>query len=230
MTRVAVFRPDDHRIEDARRALERRGYEVVADPLLEVEPTGREARVDADYLVLTSVTGAALVDDPRGRVCAIGPKTAEALRRRGHDVYLVPEEHTSDGIVSALSDEVDGARVEVARSDHGSDVLVDGLEEAGAYVHETVLYRLRRPEGAGERTRDALDADELDAVLFTSSLTVEHLVRSVEPDALDDVVAGVIGPPTRDTAVDHGVDVDFVAADATFESLVEGLERELPAE
>jgi uroporphyrinogen-III synthase len=229
---IALFRPDDERLADAVDRLESLGVEPVADPMLAVEPTDAAPRQDADYTVLTSKTGVELAADrgwePSGTVCAIGRATADALRAAGYPVDVVPEEFSSRGLVAALRNEVDDARVEVARSDHGSDVLTDGLEAAGAYVHETVLYRLVRPEGSGDSTKWAARGD-LDAALFTSSLTVEHFLeaaaeRDLRADAvagLDDAVVGCIGAPTRETAEAAGIDVDVVPEEADFAALAE---------
>ncbi len=228
---VAVFRPDDDRLERATELLEDLDAEPVPDPMLAVEPTDAVPRTDSDYVVFTSKTGAELVSEAGWvpgdeTVCAIGPATADALRAEGYDVDLVPEEFTSSGLVDALAGEVDGARVEVARSDHGSPVLLEGLDDAGAYVHETILYRLVRPEGSGESAAMAA-AGDLDAACFTSSLTVEHFleaaaergVREAALAGLADAVVGVIGEPTAETAAERGVDVDLVASEATFERL-----------
>jgi uroporphyrinogen-III synthase len=228
---VAVFRPDDERLADAVALLESLGVEPVPDPMLAVEPTGRIPRVDAEYVVVTSKTGVELAaadgwTPGDATLVAIGPATADACREAGYDVDVVPDEYTSAGLVAALDGDVDGARVEVARSDHGSAVLTDGLDAAGAYVHETVLYELERPAGAGESVELAAEGD-LDAALFTSSLTVENWLaaareRGVEPEAregLADATVGVIGPPTADTAAEHGIEVDVVPDDAGFEEL-----------
>ena len=228
--RVAFFRPGDERAERAEREARERGLEPLSDPLLETSSTGAKPRTDAEFVVLTSVTGVELaaetVSGSDTVVCAIGPKTAEALRDAGVDVDVVPDEYTSAGLVEALGGRVDGARVEVARSDHGSDELLDGLNEAGAYVHETVLYEIRRPEGGGERTARALEKGTVDAVLFTSSLTVEHLVEALEttgvgPGALDGVGVYAIGEPTRETAEALGIRVDEVPENETFDSLLD---------
>ena len=239
---VAVFRPDDERLRNATVLLEELGATPVPDPMLAVEPTDATPRTDADYVILTSKTGAELVsaagwESGAATVCAIGPATAEALRAEGYSVNIVPEEYTSSGLVAELAraepasdDEprasVDGARIEVARSDHGSPVLLEGLEDAGAYVHETILYRLVRPDNSGESAETAA-AGDLDAACFTSSLTVEHFLeaaeaRGVREDALEGVSAatvGVIGEPTAETARSHGIDVDIVPAEATFDAL-----------
>ena len=230
---VAAFRPADDRIESAVSLLESLGCEPVPDPMLAVEPTGAAPRTDADYAVLTSKTGAELAreagwDPGDTAVCAIGDPTADALREAGYPVSLVPEEFSSAGLVAALEDAVTGARVEVARSDHGSAVLTDGLNDAGAYVHETVLYRLVRPDGAGESAERAA-AGDLDAALFTSSLTVEYFldaaaergVREAAIDGLAEAVVAVIGEPTRETAEELGIAVDVVPERADFEALAE---------
>jgi len=235
MSLIAVFRPDDGRLAAAVETIEALGADALPDAMLAVEATDAAPRADADYAVLTSKTGVELAADRDWApgetvVCAIGDTTASALRDAGYDVAVVPAEYSSTGLVEALADRVDGARVEVARSDHGSPVLTDGLEDAGAYVHETVLYRLVRPDGAGE-SAEAAARRELDGACFTSSLTVEHFLdaaaaRGVRDDALaglNDAVVGCIGAPTRRTAEQHGVDVDIVPDVASFDALADAV-------
>jgi len=236
--RVAVFRPADERIEAAATLLKSLGADPVTDPMLAVESTGATPRTDGDYVVFTSKTGVELVAGERAggpddrwepgdaTVCAIGEATADALRDQGYPVDRVPAEFSSSGLVDELGDEVAGARVEIARSDHGSAVLPTGLQGAGAYVHETVLYRLTRPEAAGDSAVHAADGD-LDAALFTSSLTVRNFlaaaadrgVREATVAGLNDAVVGTIGEPTRETAAGEGIDVDVVPKTADFEAL-----------
>ncbi|RLM84175.1 uroporphyrinogen-III synthase [Halobellus sp. Atlit-38R] len=234
--RVAVFRPDDERMAEAVKLLDSLGATPVPDPMLAVEPTGAvpdgaDDTPDPDIVVLTSKTGVELLADAgwspgEATLVCIGPRTAAAARDAGWTVDIVPEEYTSSGLVETLADEVDGRRVEVARSDHGSDVLLDGLRDAGADVHETVLYRLVRPEGSGQSTVMAAGG-ELDAVCFTSSLTVANFLdaadeRGVREEAvagLNRAVVGVIGDPTRETAEGYGIRVDVVPENATFEEL-----------
>lgn len=231
---VAVFRPADERLERAHNYLDALGVETLADPMLEIEPTGASPREDAEYTILTSKTGVDLVSgtdwQPDGTLCAIGEATASALGDAGYAVDIVPETYTSAGLVERLESEVDGQRIEIARSDHGSPVLLDGLETAGGYLHETILYRLVRPEGAGVSTEYAARGD-LDAALFTSSLTVENFVAAAEERGLreealaglDEAAVGVIGEPTRETAEGLGIGVDVVPDQATFEALAEAV-------
>jgi uroporphyrinogen-III synthase len=226
---VAVFRPDDERLDEAVDLLDALGARPLADPMLAVEPTGATPGA-APHVVFTSKTGAALAAEagwtPAGAVHAIGPKTAAALRERGYAVDVVPDDYSSAGLVAALRDRTAGERVEVARSDHGSAVLLDGLRAAGADVTETVLYRLVRPPGAGDAAERAA-AGDLDGACFTSSLTVAHLLDAAAERGLGEAavagleaaVVGAIGPPTRDRAREAGLTVDAVPDEATFEAL-----------
>lgn len=229
--RIAVFRPDDERLSEAVELLESLGADPVPDPMLSIEPTGGRPRADAEYTIFTSKTGVELAADsewsPDGTtVCAIGEATASALRSTGYPVDIVPSEFSSAGLVAALETNVAGARVEVARSDHGSEVLLDGLAAAGAYVHETVLYRLVRPPEAGRSAELAADGD-LDGAVFTSSLTVRHFLGAAAEQGhqeatvrgLEDATVGAIGAPTRETAENAGITVDIVPDRADFETL-----------
>ncbi len=159
----------------------------------------------ADYCIFTSETGVDLAATAgwkqRGTtVCAVGDQTATALCNRGYSVDIVPSTFTSTGLVDELSTEVEGQTVELARSAHGSEVLVEGLEAAGGIVSETALYRLKRPETAGQSVSLAVDG-KLDGILFTSPKTIEHFVQiATERDAvaalqreLEETIVGAIG-------------------------------------
>lgn len=235
---VAIFRPPGDRADRATETLESLGAEVVHDPLIRPRPTGALPRTDADVTVFTSSTAGDLLDGSGWSadgtsVAAIGPRTADALREVGISVDVVPDRFDSSGLVEALADRVAGRRVEVARSDHGTETLPAGLEAAGAYVHETVLYRLERPEGAGAAV-DAVRAGTVDALAFTSSLTVEHFVdlaEGADPERLlEGVLVGAIGEPTARTAEHLGLEVDVIAPEATFESLARALMAALQPE
>jgi uroporphyrinogen-III synthase (EC 4.2.1.75) len=112
--------------------------------------------------------------------------------------------------------------------------LLEGLEAAGAYVHETILYELQIPDSAGESVRQAARGD-LDALLFTSSLTVEHFLElaraqemeSAVRDGLEAAVVGAIGSPTAETAAAAGLTVDIVPESAEFEALARAVLGEL---
>lgn len=229
--RVAVFRPADERMDEAVELLESLGATPVVDPMLAVKPTGNLPPSDADYVILTSKTGVELLKvggwhPGDATLCCIGEATARAARDADWTVDRVPEEFSSSGLVEMLDDEIEGERVVVARSDHGSDVLTDGLRGAGADVEETILYELTRPPMAGDSAEMAA-LGKLEAALFTSSLTVEHFLEAAEErdvrveaiQGLNDAVVGAIGEPTKETAARHGIEVDVVPDTADFDEL-----------
>lgn len=229
--RVAVFRPDDGRLDDAVALAESLGATPVADPMLAIEPTG-DLPQPADYVILTSTTGIDILRESEWEpneavLCCIGEKTAAAARDAGWTVDRVPEEFSSAGMVAELRDVVDGKSVEVARSAHGSATLLRGLRDAGADVHETVLYRLVRPAGSGVSAEMAA-AGDLEAVAFTSSRTIEHFLEAADErgirDAaiagLNDAVVGVIADGPRKTAEAYGIEVDVVPEVADFDALL----------
>ena len=229
--RVAVFRPADERLDSAVELLDSLGATPVADPMLAIEPTGAVPTDDADYTIFTSKTGielAAEADWVPGEttLVSIGSGTTAAAEAVGWSVDREPETYSSAGLVELLSGEVEGRRVEVARSDHGSQELLDGLSEANADWSETVLYRLVRPPESGVSAELAAEG-ELEAAAFTSSLTVEHFldaadergIREAAIEGLNEAVVGVIGEPTRETAANRGIDVNIVPDEATFETL-----------
>lgn len=235
---LAVFRPDDERLDEAVALLESLDVEPIADPMLTVEPTDARPRSDADVVILTSKTGVDLLPSDwtagAATLCAIGEPTAAALEAAGRSVDLVPDTYSSQGLVDALQDRVDGRRVEIARSDHGSSVLLEGLDEAGAYHHETVLYRLVRPATSGHSVEAAVSG-ELAGALFTSSLTVEHFLDAADEqdrrqeaiDSLEAGVVGAIGEPTAQTAESNGVSVDVIPETASFDALARASVRQL---
>jgi len=170
--RVAVFRPDDERLETAVDLLDSLGATPVADPMLAIESTGAVPAPDADYTIFTSKTGIELAAEAgwspdETTLVSIGSGTTAAAEGVGWEVDKEPETYSSTGLVDLLSGEIAGKRVEVARSDHGSQVLLDGLEEADADWSETVLYKLVRPPESGISAEMAAEGD-LEAVAFTS--------------------------------------------------------------
>ncbi len=229
---VAVLRPDDSRIVEAVEYLQSLDVSPVPDPMLAITPTDQVPQ-HADYCIFTSETGVDLAatagwEQRETTVCAVGDQTATALRSRGYAVDIVPSTFTSTGLVDELSADVEGQTVELARSAHGSDVLAEGLEAAGAIVSETHLYRLERPETAGQSVTLAGDG-ELDGILFTSPKTVEHFVQTAtERDAvaalqpgLEETVVGAIGAPTERALNKYEIAVDVIPDTVDFTQLAE---------
>lgn len=228
--RVAVFRPDDGRINDAAALLESLGAEPVRDPMLTIEPTG-QTPPEADFVVLTSATGVDVLADAgwapgNATLSCIGESTAEAAEKAGWTVERVPEQYDSEGMVEELESDVSGKSVALARSDRASQTMPEGLRAAGADVIETTLYRLCRPDDAG-KSAELAAAGNLDGAAFTSSSTVEGFLAAAEERGvreaaiagLESAVIGAIAESPAETAREAGISVDVVPDEADFEAL-----------
>ena len=188
---------------------------------------------DYQWLVFTSANavGAVLgrVSGPAAfagvRVCAIGPGTAAALEAQGLHPAYVPDRYVAEGLLDGLTARVaPGDRVLLPRAEGARGVLVEGLRSAGAVVEEVPIYRAVAPPDLAERARSAFDSG-VDAVTFTSSSTVRHLVAALDGGAaaLAGVVVACIGPVTAGTAGEAGLRVEVVAREYAAPGLVTAL-------
>jgi len=162
------------------------------------------------------------------RLCAIGPKTKEALENYGLLVETVPGEYRAEEIVEALRGKVGaGERILLPRADIARKVLPEALGKMGAVVTEVTAYRTVMGGGNGSGIKEMLEQGEIQMVTFTSSSTVRNFVKMLDaPDLkglLEAVTVACIGPITADTARELGVKVDVMATEYTIEGLVKAI-------
>jgi uroporphyrinogen-III synthase len=160
----------------------------------------------------------------QGKVAAIGPATAEALRRRGASVHLMPAEYRAEAILDVIGD-VAGQRILLPRADIARPALADGLRSRGAQVDDVRAYRTIRGEPS-PAAFDALRAG-VDVVTFTSSSTVRNFVSLTEGLDFGHPLVACIGPVTAATAHELGLRVDLVAETYTIDGLLESLANHL---
>jgi len=224
--------------------LEARGAQVLALPTIAIDAPKSWQPLDEAlehleayrWVVFTSVNGVEMVRRRLGergragealagrRVAAIGPATAEALGRLGIAAEVVPEDYVAEGLAARLRALVrPGDRVLLPRAARTRDLLVRELEGMGARVDEVAAYRTRPAPEAAASLRDALRSGRVDVVTFTSSSTVRHFAALFPPDELGRLLAGVlvacIGPITRATARDHGLDTHVMPEAYTIPAL-----------
>jgi uroporphyrinogen III methyltransferase/synthase len=235
--RVVVTRAREQASE-AVALLREMGAEVLELPMIAfAEPAdGGAALRDAggrlgtfDWVVCTSANAVtrlfAAVRDARAfgpaRVAAVGSQTADALARHGVVADLVPERFVAEALLDAFPE--GSGTVLLPRAEVARDVLPAGLRAKGWRVEVVDAYRTvpTRP------TADELEvAGGADAVMFSSSSTVQHFVavaHRVPP------VVACIGPVTARAAEAAGLHVDVVAEESTIGSLVAALARRLDA-
>lgn len=233
--RVVVCRPRDQAASLA-QALATVGAEAIFAPVITIaDPRDGGAELRAglaglgagDWLVLTSPNGVtravgalegALSDGVR--VAVVGPGTAERARSAGLKVDLVPRRSIAEGLLDVFPRPgQDGGGVVLARAAVARDVLPKGLREMGWRVTEVVAYETVASQLTAGQRRSAATAD---AVMFTSSSTVDRLVTELGTGSVPPLVVS-IGPATSETARAHGLEVTVEAGEQTVDGLVAAL-------
>ncbi len=225
------------------------GGEPVECPTIDIVPPDDWAEVDDaieqlsayQWLVFTSVNGVKAFlqrlwhhgRDARAlaglRVCCIGPRTAEEVRRFGIAADLVPETYQAEGLIDALRKiGMSGQRVLLARAAQAREILPDELGRSGALVRVVKVYKTVAPEIEGEHVRQLFRDRLIDVVTFASSSTVRNFVqlfggaREVK-NHLNGTVIASIGPITAKTIREMGLEVHVMAAQNTIPALVRSL-------
>ena len=194
---VAVVRPFPESWETA-RILESLGADAYSIPLLRPQeifsPGDAEMLASADWVVLTSPRGAALLPariDPRrirGRIAAIGEGTSAALSSFGILADSVPEEATSEALAALLSQSVKPSeRVAFFRNEAGSPLPQEAVASAGAIPVDIAAYRMRPCLPPAFDSYVAMwEECGLDAVVFGSAALADawsELAPPPPPDA-----------------------------------------------
>lgn len=141
------------------------------------------------------------------RLAAVGPATAEALRRAVRKPDLVPADARGEALAAALAPEVKGVCVLVPRAEEGRPELTEGLAQAGAEVVAPVAYRTVPADAEALRPLgDLLEQGTVDAVVFASPSAVRSVAGALGARAglLARAAVAVIGPTTAEAARQAG--------------------------
>ena len=227
--------------------LERLGAEAWEYPTIKIQEPEDLTSLDQavanagayDWIIFTSVNGVKAFFNRlkaqrldirslnNAKICAIGPKTAEALEERGLLVDVMPEVFRAEAVVAALEGRIQtGDKVLLPRADLARQVLVDSLQQLGAQVDEIIAYQTVLADTSDtELLLEKLQAGEMHIVTFTSSSTVTNFLQLVgeHRQLLKGVKIACIGPITAETAEKNGLHVDICAQQYTIDGLVEAI-------
>ncbi len=246
--RIVITRPR-RQAGALRRLLSEAGAEVLELPMIrillegpgsELEEAVREIRV-FDWIVFTSVNGVesfferfdALYRDIRSlgnvRIACLGPATAEAVRRRGPAVDLLPAAYLSMEIASEFRRRgvPAGSRLLLPRASIASPDLPRELRRIGMKVRCVAAYRTAPEPSVTPAELDRVAREGFDWVVFTSSSTARMFARRFGRkrwegmDPRPRVMS--IGPVTSETVRSLGWPVDGEATRHTIEGIVERL-------
>ncbi|OXM86875.1 uroporphyrinogen-III C-methyltransferase [Paenibacillus rigui] len=207
------------------------------------EAIGRLA--EFDWVLFTSVNGVDHFFDQlrhqgvdirklfNARIAAVGPKTAAALESRGLLVDVLPSKFQGDELLASIEAELrPGQRILLPTADIAKAYIPAKLQSLGLQVTEVDVYETVLDTTGGAEVIELLQQKSIHIITFTSSSTVTNLILALQElgaeqplDLLQGVQIACIGPMTAQTAREAGLNVDYVAEEATVESLVQSLYR-----
>jgi uroporphyrinogen-III synthase len=230
MTTILVTRPRSDK-DPVVGALEAAGYRVHAVPTVATQSLefDRPDLARYDWIVVTSVAGAnALSEFPsRPLWAAVGQATARALRARGVEPALVPDEANGLALANALP-AAHGKHVLLVRASAAAADLPDRLRERGAIVDELAAYlTVEGPPSATEPLRAALADPELRAIVFASGSAVRGYLAL---GGITSVPAVTIGPRTTNVAKQLGFNVIAEAETQSAEGLAAAVVTAIPVQ
>jgi len=163
------------------------------------------------------------------RVCAVGPRTAEAIRSFGIRADLTAADYRGEGVVAEFSNQdINGMKILYPRGDLAREAIPTELEKMGARVDRPVIYRTLLPDRLNPEAVFALEKRSVDCITFTSSSTVKNLAQMMGEDRMLDMLRGVvvasIGPVTSRSCRELGLRVDIEPSEPTLAALTDAVE------
>ena len=234
---------------EAKRLLEAEGARVLDLPALVIGPPddwgplddALDELEDFHWLVFSSANGVQAVEQrlqQRGsclarrpdslKIAAVGRKTAALLDGLGAPADFVPPRFVADSLIENFPVSGFGLRMLLPRVQSGGrTLLADVFAEAGVRVVEVAAYESRCPETMPEPTAEAIAAEDVDVICFSSGKTASHsaqLLLQRFGERWSEHIATVklisIGPQTSQSCHEHFGRVDAEADPHDLDGLV----------
>jgi uroporphyrinogen-III synthase len=173
-------------------------------------------------------------------VVVIGRHTADAIEERGVRITWMPQNASQEGLMDTWRQHGLPMHLVFFRAEQGRNMLPEALKEAGVDVHLVPAYRTICPNDDASAVIQSLKNGDIDAVLLGSSRTAQHYVRRVKKGTVslfrseesklspfllaNRPAIAVISEQVADTARTMNLDVQVVAKEASFASMLDGLE------
>ena len=188
---VAITRPKD-RAKKACEIVEKLGGEAVLAPTLDLEPVNTDSlkelirrKDELDWIVFTSPTTIVslnkfypgFLNTLNCKLAVIGNKTGKLAEKNGLKVDLMPEDFTAEGLIEEFKKrKITKKIIGIPRTASARPVLPEELEKLGNEVIVAEAYKSLFPmdEKAVEELIEKIENKKIDAITFTSPLTVEN--------------------------------------------------------
>lgn len=201
---VALTRPVS-RCDEAKKLIESYNAEAFIVPTLEIEllnsPTLKsfmEEVPNMDWLIFTSVSSLDSIYkyypdfnekiNNKCKTAVIGHKTAEVAEKYGLKVDLIPRDYTAEGLLESFEDiNIEEKIIGIPRTYSARKILPEELEKRKAKVILAESYKSILPPDTS-KIKDLINKilnKEIDAITFTSPLTVHNLFKVAEDKSED---------------------------------------------
>lgn len=229
--------------------IERRGGAAVVIPMIRISNPESWSECDAalerlatyDAMVFTSTNAVArffqrlreqnvsVSDLLKSDVYAVGEKTKEEIEKQGVAVKFVPEEFSANTLSEFFKNEnAQMKRFLLPKGTLGTQDLATTLTKCGARVDSVDVYTNNPPDEASTRElKERMLKKEFDVVTFASPSAVRNFAGVVSPAMFGQIQnktkIAVIGPTTKEEALDLEFNVDIEAKKSTAQGLVEAI-------
>lgn len=191
-----------------------------------------------DWLVFTSPNGVdaffemfyKLYDDARdiggARIAAIGPATAQRVKKFHLKVDLMPDEAITEGILREFEKHgsVENEKILIVRAEVTREILAKELTARGAIVDEAIAYRTVQETGDVSGGLERFKSEGADMITFTSSSTAENFMALKLP-LPPGLKTASIGPVTSSTMKELGLRVDVEAKEHDVPGLIKAIRK-----
>jgi uroporphyrinogen-III synthase len=124
---------------------------------------------------------------------AVGPSTAQSLKRSGYSEVLCPaEQFSSAGVIqldALQKKQINGAKILIIRGFGGRETLADTLRRRGATVDYWEVYERFLPNIAIAESLKAAAVDAPDIGIVTSLQSLKNLSSAINNEGLDNLYA-----------------------------------------
>lgn len=245
--RVLVTREQSAGFEE----LEDLGAEIMEFPTIKIIPVEDHAEVDRcindietyDWIVLTSANGVNCffrrlfhigrdIRDLKGiGICAVGEKTAEAIKQYGIHVDLIPKQFRAEGLIQAFTDlynegDLKDLRILLPRAEQARELFPERMRELGAHVDVPPIYKSIKPDIHGKRMQRFLRERKITIATFTSAATFHNFCEIMGDDAIDylkSTAIAVIGGVTKKAIEEKGLSVQIMPEKSTVNDMVKAI-------
>ncbi len=228
------------------------GANVVQFPTIKITPIENFDEVDVevnqmqnyDWVIFTSINGVehfynrlstTKIDSrifSNTKIAAIGPATAEGLRKRGIEPDFIPAVYKAEGIAEGLNEfGVENKNILIIRAKEARELLPTELNKFGAKVKVLTIYETVATVNNKEKLIEMIEENKIDCVSFGSSSTVKNFFAQIPQEVVKKsadsgkLKFASIGDITSDTLSEFSFKADIQPQDFTIPQLVDAIKE-----